>query len=40
MRKNLLINDMTGRQRQNQVLVAAALLALGLYGCGLLTLIF
>jgi hypothetical protein len=28
------------RQRQNQVLVAAALLALGLYGCGFLTLIF
>ena len=28
------------RQRQNQVLVAAALLALGLYGCGFLTLVF
>jgi len=28
------------RQRQNQVLLAAALLALGLYGCGLLTLVF
>jgi hypothetical protein len=28
------------RQRYNMFLVGAALLALGLYGCGLLTLVF